>query len=301
MKVKMKSRPVRKIPAVVLILAGLPFLLSSCAPVIPADEYYQLQADLDAAEQEIDELTEDLAQLEADHRELQENYAILNNDCQSSRDSYQKLLERLEQSELVDISWPELKEFLEQDDTDSLAYIAGRFDCSGFAITLRDHAARGNIRCAYVEISFSVDSGHALNAFETTDMGLVYVDCTEADMIGYVKLDEPYGTISLDGVKSEFIACSGDPDQFWGPLDYKTHANPFSYSYYTDYQRRVEFRDASIEAYNEAVDQYNHGSEQWSYDRLTSWRDNINALDEDLGSHIPLDAGQVKNIESYWN
>ncbi len=292
----------RKILAVVLIMAGLPSLLLSCAPAgIPVDEYYQLQADLDAAEQEINEVTADLAQLEADHRELQDDYTSLNNDCQSSRESYQRLLERLEQSELVDISWPELKEFLEQDDTDRLTYIAGRFDCSGFAITLRDHATRCNLRCASVEISFSVDSGHALNAFETTDMGLVYVDCTEADMIAYVKLNEPYGAISLDGVKSEFIACSGEPDEFWGPLDYKTHANPFSYSYYTDYQRRVEFRDASIEAYNEAVNMYNHGSEQWSYDRLTSWLDNINALNEDLGTHFPLDAGQVKNIENYWN
>ena len=285
-----------------MILAGLPFLLSSCAPGIPADEYYQLKADLDAAEQEINEITEELAQLESAHRELQENYASLNNDCQSSRESYQKLLERLEQSDLVNISWPELKEFLEQDDTDSLTYIGGRFDCSGFAITLRDHAARCNIRCGYVEISFSVDSGHALNAFETTDMGLVYVDnSTEADMIGYVKLNEPYGAISLDGVKSEFIACSGEPDEFWGRLDYETHANPFSYSYYTDYQRRVEFRDASIEAYNEAVKMYNHGSEQWSYDQLTSWLDNVNALNEDLGAYFPLDDGQIKNIETYWN
>ncbi|MDD5509444.1 MAG: hypothetical protein PHI12_01335 [Dehalococcoidales bacterium] len=291
----------RRILTVALILAGLPFLLSSCAPGIPADEYYQLQADLDAAEQKIDEITAELAQLEADHQELQGKYNSLYNDCQSSRDSYQKLLERLEQSEMADISWPELKEFLEQDDTDRLTYIGGRFDCSGFAITLRDHATRCGIRCAYVEISFSVDSGHALNAFETTDMGLVYVDCTEADMIAYVKLDEPYGTISLDGVKSEYIVCSGDPAEFWGPLDYKTHANPFSYSYYTDYQRRVEFYGDSIEAYNEAVRMYNHGSEQWSYDQLTSWLDNINALREDLGTHYPLDDGQIKNIETYWN
>ena len=297
----MKSRPVRRILTVALILAGLPFLLSSCTPGIPADEYYKLQADLDAANQEIDEITAELAQLEADRRELQDNYTSLYNDCQSSRDSYQKLLERLKQSELADISWPELKQFLEQDDTDSLTYVGGRFDCSGFAITLRDNAARCGIRCAYVEINFSVDSGHALNAFETTDMGLVYVDSTEADMIGYVKLNEPYGTISLAGVKPEFIACRGDPARFWGSLEYMTHSAPFSYSYYTDYRRRAEFRDASIEAYNEAVRMYNHGSEQWSYDQLTSWLDNINALNEDLGTHIPLDAGQVKNIELYWN
>jgi len=211
------------------------------------------------------------------------------------------LLERLEQSALVDISWPELKEFLEQDDTDRLAYVEGSFDCSGFAITLRDSAARCGIRCAYVEIEFFVEGGHALDAFETTDRGLVYVDSIEADQIAYVKLNELYGVISLDGVKSECIACSGDPARFWGPLDYMTHSNPFSYSYYPDYQRRVKFYGESIEAYNEAVEKYNSDSKKWSYAQLTAWLDNIEALEEDLGSAFYQPGDKVKNIETYWN
>jgi len=292
---------VRRILSVILTLVGLLFFLSSCAPSVSPDEYRTLQAELDGAQHEISEMAEDLAQLEADYQGLQDNYASLQDNCQSSQTNYQKLLGRLEQSALVDIPWPELKEFLEQDDTDRLAYVEGSFDCSGFAITLRDNAARCGIRCAYVEIEFFVESGHALNAFETTDMGLVYVDSTEADQIAYVKLNEPYGRVSLDGVKPEFIACSGDPAEFWGPLGYMTHSNPFSYSYYPDYQRRVKFYGDSIEAYNEAVEKYNGGSKKWSYAQLTTWLDNIEALEEDLGSAFYQTGENVKNIETYWN
>ena len=291
----------RRILSVILILVVLLSFLSSCAPSVSPDEYRALQAELDGAQHEISEMAEDLAQLETDYQGLQDDYASLQDNCQSSQTSYQKLLERLEQSALVDIPWPELKEFLEQDDTDRLTYIESSFDCSGFAITLRDSAARCGIRCAYVEIEFFVESGHALNAFETTDRGLVYVDSTEADQIAYVKLNEPYGRVSLDGVKSECIACSGDPAEFWGPLGYMTHSNPFSYSYYPDYQRRVKFHGDSIDAYNEAVEKYNSGSKDWSYAQLTAWLDNIEALEEDLGSTFYQQGEKVKNIETYWN
>ena len=291
----------KRILSVTLTLVGLLSFLSSCAPSVSPDEYHTLQAELDGAQHEISEMAENLAQLESDYQGLQDNYASLQDNCQSSQASYQKLLERLEQSALMDIPWPELKEFLEQDDTDRLTYVEGSFDCSGFAITLRDNAAGCGIRCAYVEIDFLVEGGHALDAFETTDMGLVYVDSTEADQIAYVKLNEPYGRISLDGVKPECIACSGDPASFWGPLDYMIHSNPFSYSYYPDYQRRVEFYGDSIEAYNKAVEKYNSGSKKWSYDQLTTWLDNIEALKEDLGSAFYQTGDRIKDIEAYWN
>jgi len=292
---------VRRIVSVTLILVGLLSFLSSCTPGISPDECLTLQAELDGAQHEISQMEGNLAQLEADYQELQDNYASLQDDCQSSQDGYRNLLERLEQSALMDISWPELKEFLEQDDTDRLTYVEGSFDCSGFAITLRDSAARCGIRCAYVEIEFFIEGGHALDVFETTDMGLVYVDSTEADQIAYVKLNEPYGVVSLDGVKSECIACSGDPAEFWGPLGYMIHSNPFHYSYYPDYQRRVKFYGDSIEDYNKAVEKYNSGSKKWSYAQLTTWLDNIEALAEDLGSAFYQTGGNVKNIETYWN
>jgi hypothetical protein len=49
--------------------------------------------------------------------------------------------------------------------------------CGDFAEMLHNNAERAGIRCAYVSI-FVGGLGHALNAFSTTDRGLVYIDDT---------------------------------------------------------------------------------------------------------------------------
>ena len=270
-----------------LIVIALLFCLPSCTPTISQEEYNTLQSNLDNAQHKIDELTENLTALQANYESLQ--------------DDYESLLVRLKQSTLKNSTWAELKRFLEQDDTDTLPYIENNFDCSGFAITLRDRAWRYGIRCAYVEVSFSGIEGHALNAFETTDRGLIYVDNTEGDKIAYVEINQPYGTIHLDGVLFEYIACTGSPAEFWKPLTYTTHPSPFSYDYYVDYQRRSKFYNESVEAYNKAVDEYNKGSEKWSYSQLTKWLENLELLRQDLGTNYYEPLGVVKNIEAYWN
>lgn len=270
-----------------LILTTLLFCLPSCAPAISPEEYNTLMSNLENAQHEIDELTEDLATLQTNYENMQANF--------------QSLLGRLNESTLSNPTWSELEEFLRLDDTDTLLYVEDSFDCSGFTITLRDHAWRCGIRCAYVEVGFSQAEGHALNAFETTDKGLIYVDNFEDDKIAYVGLHQLYGAIQLDGAKSEYIACSGSPAEFWGSLTYSTHPNPFSYDYYIDYQRRSKFYEESIDAYNEAVDKYNAGSKKWSYSQLTKWLENLEALEQDLGSISYEPMGMVESVEVYWN
>ncbi len=264
----------------VVILAALLLCLPACAPAISPEKYDELRSNLDDAQCEIDELREDLATLQT---------------------NYENLLERLRQSTLENPAWSELKGLLAQDDTDMLPYHKDSFDCADFAITLRDRMWKYGVRCAYVEVSFSEGEGHALNAFETTDNGLIYVDNTRADQIAYAELNQPYGTIHLDGVKFKYIACSGSPSEFWTSLTYATHPNPFSYDYYIDYQRRRGFYQESVTAYNNAVGEYNEGSAKWSYSQLATWRDNLNALEKDLGLVFYEPAGEVRNIEVYWN
>jgi hypothetical protein len=78
-------------------------------------------------------------------------------------------------------TWAELKAFLAQDQTEDHAYIANVYDCSQFSRDLHNRAEAAGIRCAEVQLYFFGEPfGHALNAFLTTDYGLVYVDCTEA-------------------------------------------------------------------------------------------------------------------------
>jgi len=61
--------------------------------------------------------------------------------------------------------------------------------CADFAERLHNNAEMSGIRCAYVSVTLagysdpynygiSSSTGHACNAFQTTDRGLVYIDCT---------------------------------------------------------------------------------------------------------------------------
>ena len=209
-------------------------------------------------------------------------------------------------SPLRNPSWEELLSFLKEDDTEKLIYDPGVFDCTGFAITLRDRALWRGWRSAFVEITFGGGGAHALVAFKTEDLGLVFVDDTGdekgtgRDKIAYIKPGKPYGLISLEGVKTTYIACEGEPEEFWRPLTYASCENPFDYGYYEEWRRRYEFYLESVEAYNRAVEEYNRGEGEYTYSQLESWRENLLALEENLGpAYAPM--GIVQNIEMYWN
>jgi hypothetical protein len=83
-----------------------------------------------------------------------------------------------------DPSWKELEEFLREDDTDTIPYDFSSFVCADFAERLHNNAEQAGLRTAYVTITlgpcdyYPTIGGHALNAFDTTDEGLVFVDCT---------------------------------------------------------------------------------------------------------------------------
>lgn len=101
-------------------------------------------------------------------------------------------------------TWDELKAFLLSDKTDLIEYDFDNFVCADFAEMLHNNAEQQGISAAYVTIQlgpceyYSTSSGHALNAFETTDKGLVYIDCTgyftsmNADKIVDVQLGKEY-------------------------------------------------------------------------------------------------------------
>lgn len=50
--------------------------------------------------------------------------------------------------------------------------------CADFAEVLHNNAELFGIKAAWVAINFEEGPGHALNAFQTTDRGLVFIDCT---------------------------------------------------------------------------------------------------------------------------
>ena len=81
----------------------------------------------------------------------------------------------------INPSWNELLNFLKNDKTDTCAYIEDKFVCANFALMLHNNAEIAGWRCAYVCVYLSGEVYHALNAFKTTDYGLVYIDCTNGD------------------------------------------------------------------------------------------------------------------------
>ena len=90
---------------------------------------------------------------------------------------------------LCNPSWAELKAFLLVDDTDKMRYVYPTTVCADFADKLQRNAKDAGWRCAVVSMrvtgyddpfNYGIPSntGHACNAFETTDRGLIYIDCT---------------------------------------------------------------------------------------------------------------------------
>ena len=99
-------------------------------------------------------------------------------------------------------SWEELMIFVRSDTTDSRPFVETfywSYVCTDYARDVHNNAEEAGIRAAWVGIDFEEgELGHALNAFHTTDKGLVFVDCTGWDTIAYVKIGEELGYIDLD-------------------------------------------------------------------------------------------------------
>ena len=107
-----------------------------------------------------------------------------------------------------DVSFQQVLAFVQSNQVNQLPYRTGQFACTEFAVALHDAAEAAGIRCALVGVRFQRGAGHALNAFLTTDKGLVYIDCTGSphpspdparyDTIGYLKIGLPYGRLPLE-------------------------------------------------------------------------------------------------------
>jgi hypothetical protein len=107
-----------------------------------------------------------------------------------------------------DPSYEDLKTFLKADITDSIPYDLNYFVCSDCAEVVHNNAEKSGIRAAFVSVDFyDREKGHACNAFNTTDRGLVFVDCTAPvfydlennDAVVIMKIGEIYKLEGLFG------------------------------------------------------------------------------------------------------
>lgn len=209
-----------------------------------------------------------------------------------------------------DISFAELKSFILEDDTDEETYIVGVRMCGDFAETLHNNAERADIRAAWVGIDFAGEEiGHAFNAFQTTDRGLVYIDCTgeglkgmtyeellygephpcEYDTIAYVEIGKEYGGISIDKAES------------------------LQYSFYIEYTQNWQKYDNMLEDYNNEVAAFNQALggrttlAEPEYSEFKAWEAELaekerilDGLARGLGNCWFGPLGIVESVEIYW-
>jgi len=142
---------------------------------------------LDSIQQENEDLQEDMDEIQEDMDEIQEKLDLYEdtlgtqvfsgvNPPYRSGDALELVLTN--NNNAKDPTWLELRAFLLEDKTDKNLYIPGEYECGNFAEELHNNAEADGIRTAFVGIHYYDDVSHAINAFKTTDLGLVYVDVT---------------------------------------------------------------------------------------------------------------------------
>ena len=116
----------------------------------------------------------------------------------------------------TDPTFAQLESFLLSDKTDQNTYVPGAYVCADFARDVYNNAEKAGIRAAFVGIEFTGNSpGHALNAFMTTDKGLIFIDCTgleepqtepvNNDKIVTVKIGIDYQPVGLFPVNGQTV------------------------------------------------------------------------------------------------
>ena len=89
----------------------------------------------------------------------------------------------------VNPTYAQVVDFMKADTTDSFRYVADYYMCGNYAETVHNNAEAAGIRTAIVFIRHEHGPGHAINAFLTTDRGLVYIDSTGSSFQAGVSLD----------------------------------------------------------------------------------------------------------------
>ena len=92
------------------------------------------------------------------------------------------------------VSYDDLISFLNTDHTEDAQYVMPTYTCVDFSANLYDDAEAAGIKCGLVSVFFEGSGpGHAFDAFQTTDKGIVYIDSTGINnterQAGYMALD----------------------------------------------------------------------------------------------------------------
>jgi hypothetical protein len=216
----------------------------------------------------------------------------------------------------VDVTFKDVVAFIRLDTTDLLEYIdrgnpAGirPFVCSDFAEAVHNNAELAGIRAGYVSIDWVGGSiGHAVDAFQTTDLGLVYFDCTGKsifsqieennnkitmgswDKVGYLEIGKTYGVVGLPYAESPDYIFFEQYDKKWA-----------------EFKRLLSAYNADVKLYNQEIEGkvFRQGTPE--YLRIQVWEKDLvsqeNVLDKltlEIGDSRFKPLGVVSNFEIHW-
>ena len=229
-------------------------------------------------------------------------------------------IELINNTNATNPTYAELVAFITEDTTDSKLYRDGSKSlgniivvhvCADFAEEVHNNAEAKGIRAAWVGIDFRGSAeGHALNAFETTDRGLVYVDCTGEDTIGSQLIRE---LKSIDTPSSWDKIAYVEVGKVYGGI-YIDNAESPSYDFYEAYTQKWQECEEILCEYNDEVLRYNQETEGKIYyigsselaqietweARLEEQSQLIDELIRELGGFFPSPMGIVENIFIRW-
>jgi hypothetical protein len=185
------------------------------------------------------------------------------------------------QSNVHNPTWDELKIFLLKDDTDRLRYVEKKFTCGDFAKRLHDNSELAGIRAGIVAIEFQGGMLHAANVFNTTDKGIVYIDDTSGDFpwenydkVGYIEIGKWYGVLNIK------------------------NATSFSYSYYEDIVNKWEVYTKDRLAYEDSGIKYSLNLREM--DLAQEWENRLNLENAGIPYWIDQTFATVRSFEVYW-
>jgi len=211
------------------------------------------QAELDSTEETLESVENELQAIQEKLELYEETSGTkIYSDVQPmvNKPGYQGQVNLINNPNAANRTWQDVWRFLLDDPTDDEVYEPESFVCTNFAEIVHNNAEADGIRAAFVTIHFEGGGpGHALNAFLTTDKGVVYVDCTgqgfleditELDKFAYVLRGEELGLISID---------------YYLSADYQTYLNAVLDR--NRYELELKKYNRAVEAYNDEVKEFN--------------------------------------------
>jgi len=234
-----------------------------------------------------------------------------------------KPIELINNPDATNPTYAELVAFIVANSVDTNTYFKGgpkAYVCSDFAEDVHNDAEAAGIRAAWVSIDLQgEDEGHALNVFETSDRGLVYIDCT-GERHGFVFIPEINKYLKLNpAIFPEPESGSNDKVAYveigkeYGllPID---RAESLSYSFYEEYEQEWERYERLLNDYNDEVARYNQeisgkiyyegtpelaSIEAWEASLLQQ-EQQLDELQSELGDFRFEPLGIVEDINIYW-